>query len=102
MFESKFENKFLITDLGDGYDTVMHADQILVVPMETLSDKRKQQLKDGEYEKLFAHGGEFPSIYLSEIFEMLAKSGQLDELLSACRLTRLRLDGKEMPIEGEK
>lgn len=100
--EDKFTERFLVTDEGDGYDTVLEADQILIVPIETLDEERRESLEHGNYEKFFKHGAEFPAIYLSEIFEMLDRDGRLEELLSACRLTRLRLDGKEMPTDEEE
>lgn len=102
MKEDKFTAKFLIADRGDGCDTIMHADQIVIVPIETLSAGRKKTLEAGDYGKLLAHGGEFPGIYLSEIFEALDEAGKFEEMLSACRLTRLRLDGKEMPTDEEE
>ena len=61
--------------------------------------ERKEQLDEGDYSKLLKHGGEFPGIYLLEIFEML-EDGRFDDLISACKLTRKRLDGEEMPDES--
>jgi len=92
--EDTFTGKFLITDLGDGCDTVMRADQIVVVPIETLDVVRRDRLEDGDYEKILKHGGEFPGIYLSEIFEILEENNLLEEILSACKLTQARLADK--------
>ena len=52
MKEDKFTAKFLIADRGEGYDTIMHADQIVIVPIETLSAERKKTLESGDYGKL--------------------------------------------------
>jgi len=100
--EERFTGRFLIADEGDGLDTVFHADSVVVVPIETLDDDRKDQLENGDYEKVLAHGGEFPGIYLSEIFEILEENNLLEGILDACKLTRLRLDGKEMPTDEEE
>jgi len=99
MSQERFSNRFLVTDEGDGFETILHADGIIVVPIETLDKERKEQLDEGDYSKLLKHGGEFPGIYLLEIFEML-EDGRFDDLISACKLTRKRLDGEEMPDES--
>jgi hypothetical protein len=92
--EDTFTGKFLIADEGDGFDTIMHADRIVVVPIETLDVVRRDRLEDGDYEKILKHGGEFPGIYLSEIFEILEENNLLEEILSACKLMQARLADK--------
>jgi hypothetical protein len=86
------DSAFLVTTESDGLETILEGMGVLIVPVETLDDDRKEQLEDGDYGKLLKHGGEFPAIYLSEILEALEDCGKLDEMLEACRNTRKRLD----------
>jgi hypothetical protein len=83
---------YLVTTESDGLETILEGMGVLIVPVETLDGERKEQLEDGDYEKLLKHGGEFPAIYLSEILEALDECGKLDDMLEACRNTRKRLD----------
>ena len=97
----KQKNKFYIATNDDGYEWFMHADDAVLIPHNTLDSDRLESLENGDTEKLFKHGGEFPGIYISELLEELDSEGLLEPMLRACRLTRLRLDGKKMPDEPE-
>jgi len=96
-----YKNKFLIVTEDDGLEWYMYFDNAIIVPLETLDSERLQRIEEGDTEKLLKHGGEFPGIYISEILETLDSEGLFEPMLQACRLTRMRLDGEEMPDEPE-
>jgi len=89
-------NQYLVTTESDGLETIFHGDGCIIVPIETLDAERKECIEGLDYEKLLNHGGEFPGIYLSEIFEELDKVRMLKPIIDACRETRKRLDASEL------
>lgn len=79
--------EFYIVYEGDGCETYLWADDALLVPSETLDDERKEQLEEGDTEKVFKHGGPFPCIRLSVLLDTLEKAGLLETLIEECRET---------------
>lgn len=70
---------YMVVCSSDGYETFMHADQAILVPMDYLDNERLVRFRDCDTEKLFKHGGQFPGIELSEVIELAESRGLLDE-----------------------
>jgi len=95
MTKKNEDQGYIVTTESDSCETIMDGEGVIIVPISTLDDERKQALEDGECEKLLKHGGEFPGIYLTELLEILEEEGRLEGILEQCRQTRVRLDAKK-------
>lgn len=83
--ESKYDlgnpYEFLVTTYSDGFETIFNAENALIVPVNLLSDERKELLRDAEYSKLLAHGGKFKCISIRDMIEKLKQHDLLDGLV---------------------
>jgi len=82
---SKRLERFFIVDDSDCCESFFYADDAYLVPYSTLDDERKSSIEDGEYSKLFKHGGDFPAIPMSDILDYLEETGQLAIILKNCQ-----------------
>lgn len=69
---------YMVVCDSDGYETFMHADHAILVPLDYLDSDRIARLDSLETEKLFKHGGPFPGIELNEVIEMVESKRLLD------------------------
>lgn len=83
---------FYLVYEGDGHETYFDAESALLVPTATLDDERKQDLEDGDTEKIFKHGPSFPCFRLDRILEILAAHGLLEQIVAECQIARRELD----------
>lgn len=84
--------EFYVVTESDGHETFFWDEGAILVPTETLDEDRLEQLRDGETEKVFKHGGSFPCIHLADLIEFARKHGELDKMMNECRGLRKFLD----------
>jgi len=85
--------EFLISDDSNDYEVIGY-DCALLVPVETLDAKTKQNIADDDTEKILKWTS-FPCIPVSTLVEKLKEHGLFEELLEECRESRKELDAEE-------